>query len=140
MSTSYNLVRGDVCHGSQGQRHWSEFLPILTHLAGVFILTFISKMQRLWFVQRAARLKLFSQLVPHKGLQRSYTFCVHFHFSAGFLMWSPKQEVRGTLLHGGKLVKPFFFLSLGTVWKNLCSMSINIILLTVRGFSPLLRM
>jgi len=44
MRTFYNLVTVDVCHGSQGQRHWSAFIPILTHFAGVSILTFRSKM------------------------------------------------------------------------------------------------
>lgn len=71
MSTSYNSITGDVCHGSQGQKHWNKFLPILTHFAGIFILTFISKMQSLWFVSSACKKTETFQSVPHKGLQRS---------------------------------------------------------------------
>lgn len=45
MSTSYNSITGDACHGSQGQRHWRAFVPTLTDFAGIYILTFMSKMQ-----------------------------------------------------------------------------------------------
>lgn len=113
MSTFCNLIIGDVCHGSKGQRHWSEFLPTLTHLTGVFILTFISKMPRLWFVQSACnKVETFQSADATRRSTKVPHFVCAFPFQARSLMWSLKEEVPplvGTLLHVGQIRKAFFF-------------------------------
>lgn len=112
MSTFCNLII-DVCHGSQGQRHRSEFLPTLTHLTGIFVLTFISKMPRLWFVQSTChKVETYQSAGATRRSTKVPYFLCAFPFQASSLMWSLKEEVPslvGALLHVGQMSKAFFF-------------------------------